>query len=141
MRWLECVYGLLWGPPGVAVMVGTGLFLSLRTGFPQITLLPRAFRMLSVRKEKKGTVTQFQALCTALAATVGTGNIIGVSGAICLGGPGAIFWMWLCGFLGMATKFAEVTLARRYRDSSGGEMAFSGIPLQRFRRYCGLRRG
>ena len=132
MRWLECVYGLLWGPPGVAVMVGTGLFLSLRTGFPQITLLPGAFRMLSVPKEKKGTVTQFQALCTALAATVGTGNIIGVSGAICLGGPGAIFWMWLCGFLGMATKFAEVTLARRYRDFSGGEMV--GGPMYMIRK-------
>lgn len=122
MRWLEQVYGLLWGPPGVAVMAGTGLYLSLCTGFPQITLLPRAFRALSAPKEKDSGVTPFQALCTALAATVGTGNIIGVSGAICLGGPGAIFWMWLCGFLSMATKFAEVTLARRYRVSSGGEM-------------------
>lgn len=131
MGCLEWLYGLLWGPPGVAVMVGTGLFLSLRTNFPQITLLIAAFRSLRASKPPEEGVTSFQALCTALAATVGTGNIVGVSGAICLGGPGAVFWIWLCGFLGMATKFAEVTLARRYRVCDGGEMV--GGPMYMIR--------
>ena len=130
--WLNRLYGIFWGPPAVALLVGTGLFLSVRLGFPQVTLLPSALRSLKVPRVRDGGVTPFQALCTALAATVGTGNIIGVSGAICLGGPGAIFWMWLCGFVGMATKFAEVTLARRYRVRSGGEMV--GGPMYMIRR-------
>ena len=117
--WLNRLYALLWGPPAVIFMVGAGSFLSLRLGLPQVTLFPRALHSLMAREKKAGTVTPFQALCTALAATVGTGNIIGVSGAICLGGPGAVFWMWLCGFVGMATKFAEVTLAGHYRVLSG----------------------
>lgn len=130
-NWLNRLYGIFWGPPAVVFLVGTGLFLSVRLGFPQITLLPQALRSLKTPRVRDGNVTPFQALCTALAATVGTGNIIGVSGAICLGGPGAVFWMWLCGFVGMATKFAEVTLARRFRVSSGGEMV--GGPMYMIR--------
>lgn len=130
--WLNRLYALLWGPPAVIFMVGAGSFLSLRLGLPQVTLFPRALHSLTAREKKAGTVTPFQALCTALAATVGTGNIIGVSGAICLGGPGAVFWMWLCGFVGMATKFAEVTLAGHYRVLSGGELV--GGPMYMIQR-------
>lgn len=130
--WLNRLYALLWGPPAVIFMVGAGSFLSLRLGLPQVTLFPRALRSLTAREKKAGAVTPFQALCTALAATVGTGNIIGVSGAICLGGPGAVFWMWLCGFVGMATKFAEVTLAGHYRVLSGGELV--GGPMYMIQR-------
>lgn len=116
---------LVWGVPTILLILGTGLFLSLRTGFPQIRLFPRAlklfFRKLRPGKAKDGAVSPFQALCTALAATVGTGNLAGVAGAIAIGGPGAIFWMWICAFLGMATKYAEATLAVRWRcrDANG----------------------
>lgn len=130
--WLNRLYALLWGPPAVIFMVGAGSFLSLRLGLPQVILFPRALHSLTAREKKAGAVTPFQALCTALAATVGTGNIIGVSGAICLGGPGAVFWMWLCGFVGMATKFAEVTLAGHYRVLSGGELV--GGPMYMIQR-------
>lgn len=103
----------------MVLLLGTGLLLTVRAGFPQLTLLGKAWQILSA---PKGTeVTPRQALCTALAATVGTGNIIGVAGAICLGGPGAVFWMWVSGFLGMATKFAEVTLAGQYQITRGNE--------------------
>ncbi len=109
---------LIWGAPALVLILGVGLYLSLRLGFAQLTLLPRAlrdfFRKLRPGRKEEG-VTPFRALCTALAATVGTGNLVGVAGAICLGGPGAIFWMWICGLLGMITKYAEATLAVRYR--------------------------
>ena len=105
----------------MVLLLGTGLLLTVRAGFPQLTLLGRAWKLLSSPKEAEKAVTPRQALCTALAATVGTGNIIGVAGAICLGGPGAVFWMWVSGFLGMATKFAEVTLAGQYQLTRGNE--------------------
>ena len=118
------VNAALWGAPALVLILGVGLFLSLRLSFVQILLFPRAVREF-VRKLRPGKksangVSPFQALCTALAATVGTGNLVGVAGAICLGGPGAIFWMWICGILGMATKYAEVTLALRYRENGQG---------------------
>lgn len=103
----------------MVLLLGTGLLLTVRAGFPQLTLLGKAWQILSTPKGAE--VTPRQALCTALAATVGTGNIIGVAGAICLGGPGAVFWMWVSGFLGMATKFAEVTLAGQYQITRGNE--------------------
>ena len=110
---------IVWGVPALVLILGVGLFLTLRLGFAQLTLFPRAllefFSKLRPGKQTKDGVSPFQALCTALAATVGTGNLAGVAGAICLGGPGAIFWMWICGILGMVTKFAEATLAVRYR--------------------------
>ena len=116
--------------PAMLLILGVGLYLTVRLGFPQLVLLPRAlglfFRRL-VSPEKKEGVSSFQALCTALAATVGTGNLVGVAGAICLGGPGAIFWMWVCGFLGMATKFSETALAVRYRVKTPA--GFSGGPM------------
>ena len=124
---LTFVNAVVWGAPALVLILGVGLFLSLRLSFVQITLFPRAvrefFRKLKPEKSSSEGVSPFQALCTALAATVGTGNLVGVAGAICLGGPGAIFWMWICGILGMATKYAEVTLALRYRvNGQGGPM-------------------
>lgn len=128
---LESIHSFLWGAPVLVLILGVGLYISIRTGFAQITLLPRALKefvnKLTPGKGNTGGVTPFQALCTALAATVGTGNLVGVAGAICIGGPGAIFWMWLCGILGMATKFAEATLAVRYRIREDGE--YKGGPM------------
>jgi len=114
---------IVWGLPALVLILGVGLFLSLRLQFVQLRLFPKAVAlfMKRLRSGKKAAdgVSSFQALCTALAATVGTGNLVGVAGAICLGGPGAVFWMWLCGILGMVTKYAEVTLALCYRLKSG----------------------
>ncbi len=115
---------LVWGVPALLLILGTGLFLSLKTGFPQLTLFPRACRLFLGRLRSRSagsSVSPFQALCTALAATIGTGNLVGVAGAIALGGPGAIFWMWISGLLGMMTKFAEATLAVHYRRRENGE--------------------
>lgn len=114
--WLNAI---VWGAPALTLTIGVGLYLSVRLRFVQIVMLPKALkefvRKLRPQEKAKGEVSSFQALCTALAATVGTGNLVGVAGAICLGGPGAIFWMWICGLLGMVTKFAEAALAVRYR--------------------------
>ena len=106
----------LWGIPGVIILLGVGLYLSVRLGAVQL-LLPRAFQLLlrKLRSKPDAGVSPVQALCTALAATVGTGNLVGVAGAICLGGPGAVFWIWICGLLGMATKYTEAALAVRFR--------------------------
>ena len=113
---------LLWGPGMVAALVGTGALLTVCASFPQVTLLGRIRGILRL-PGRDAQVSPRQALCTALAATVGTGNIVGVAGAICLGGPGAVFWMWVSGFFGMATKFAEVALAERFaKGAVGGPM-------------------
>ena len=118
-KYIDGLNRIVWGAPALVLIVGVGLYLSLRLRFAQLTLFPGAWRrfvaMLRLGRKSEDGVTPFQALCTALAATVGTGNIVGVAGAICLGGPGAVFWMWICGVLGMVTKYAEVTLALRYR--------------------------
>lgn len=119
----------VWGPPLLILLVGTGIYLSLRLGLLQIIRLPRAFRLIFVSDEEhQGDVSSFAALCTALAATVGTGNIIGVATAIKTGGPGALFWMWVAAFFGMATKYAEGLLAIKYRrkDAHG---AMAGGPM------------
>ena len=112
------IQDVILGLPTVVLILGVGLYLSVRLGFPQVGLFPRAmglfFRRMFPGRPGKG-VSSFQALCTALAATVGTGNLVGVAGAICLGGPGAIFWMWVCAFFGMATKYSEAALAVRFR--------------------------
>lgn len=122
--YLDFVNKIVWGAPALVLILGVGVFLSFRTGFAQIRLFPKAVRLFLGRfrqgKSDDG-VSPFQALCTALAATVGTGNLVGVAGAIALGGPGAIFWMWVCALLGMVTKFAEATLAVRYRVKESGE--------------------
>ena len=94
------VNNFIWGVPAMICIVGVGLLLSIRTGFLQICKFPYAMkvtigRMLKKREASDGALTPFQAVCTALAATVGTGNIAGVAGAIAIGGPGAVFWMWM----------------------------------------------
>ncbi len=118
MKLISTLNAAVWGAPALILILGVGLYLSITLGFPQIALFPQAlrafFRKLFPGKKEESN-SSFQALCTALAATVGTGNLVGVAGAICLGGPGAIFWMWVCGLLGMVTKYAEATLAVRYR--------------------------
>lgn len=131
MAWvIEMVNRIVWGAPALAGILGTGLYLSVRTGFAQLRLFPRALKLFLSRlsrKQETGGVPPFQALCTALAATVGTGNLVGVAGAIALGGPGSIFWMWVCAVLGMMTKFAEAALAVRYRVKEKGE--YLGGPM------------
>lgn len=138
MHALNAFHDLVWGAPGLVLILGTGIYLTLITGFAQVRLFPGAVRrfagMFRGSKEKNG-ISPFQALCTALAATVGTGNLVGVAGAICLGGPGAIFWMWVCGLVGMATKFAEATLAVRFRVRRGAE--FVGGPMYMIRQGMG----
>ena len=117
------VNNFIWGVPAMICIVGVGLLLSIRTGFLQIRKFPYAMkvtigRMLKKREASDGALTPFQAVCTALAATVGTGNIAGVAGAIAIGGPGAVFWMWISALLGMCTKFSEVTHAVHFREKN-----------------------
>lgn len=117
------VNNFIWGVPAMICIVGVGLLLSIRTGFLQIRKFPYAMkvtigRMLKKREASDGALTPFQAVCTALAATVGTGNIAGVAGAIAIGSPGAVFWMWISALLGMCTKFSEVTLAVHFREKN-----------------------
>lgn len=123
---LEKAYDLVWGVPALVLILGVGLYLSIRTGFAQIRLFPAAFRAfwhrLWNREAQPDGVSPFQALCTALAATVGTGNLAGVAGAMAIGGPGAIFWMWVCAIFGMITKLAEAALSVRYRIRCHGEL-------------------
>lgn len=111
----------IWGVPAMICIIGVGLYLSIRTRFLQIRKFGYAIqttigRMFRKKKASDGALTPFQAVCTALAATVGTGNIAGVAGAIAIGGPGAVFWMWISAILGMCTKFFEVTLAVHFRE-------------------------
>ena len=120
---LEKINTLVWGAPALVLILGVGVFLTAGMGFPQVRQFPRAMGMFFRRLFRKGASdSSFRCLCTALAATVGTGNLAGVAGAICLGGPGAVFWMWVSGFLGMATKYAEATLAVRYQVEQGDEV-------------------
>lgn len=118
-HFLQWLHDFVWGAPALILILSVGLYLTVSLGFVQVTRFPRAaaefLAQLRPQKTREEGVTSFQALCTALAATVGTGNLVGVAGAICLGGPGAIFWMWICGILGMALKYGEAALAVRYR--------------------------
>ena len=111
----------IWGVPAMVCILGVGLYLTVGSGFIQVRKFGYAMKqtigkLFSKDASADGSITPFQAVCTALAATVGTGNIAGVAGAIAIGGPGAVFWMWVSALLGMATKFAEVTLAVEYRE-------------------------
>ncbi|WP_432666948.1 sodium:alanine symporter family protein [Wukongibacter baidiensis] len=127
----KAIDSFVWGPPLLILLVGTGIFLTVRLGLLQVIRLPLAIKYLFSKDEDstgEGDVSSFAALCTALAATIGTGNIVGVATAIKLGGPGALFWMWLAAFFGMATKYAEGLLAVKYRViDENGEM--SGGPM------------
>ncbi|MFF3103388.1 alanine/glycine:cation symporter family protein [Viridibacillus arvi] len=124
---LGSISGFLWGIPLIVLIVGSGIYLTIRVGALQLRLLPTALRLVFSKKhasDAEGDISQFQALTTALAATVGTGNIVGVATAVILGGPGAIFWMWFSAFFGMATKYSEAILAVRFRvKDSKGQMA------------------
>lgn len=120
-QWLRTVDQIIWGTPLLLLLLATGIFFTLRLGCLQLWQLPRAL-VYAVRRERgEGQVSGFGALCTALSSTIGTGNIVGVATALATGGPGALFWMWVAAFFGMATKFAECTLAVKYRirDSQG----------------------
>lgn len=113
----------VWGVPAMICIVGVGLYLTFRTRFIQIRKFGTSLRLTLGKvfkkgEAKQGSITPFQAVCTALAATIGTGNIAGVAGAIAIGGPGAIFWMWMSALLGMCTKFCEVTLAVHFREKN-----------------------
>lgn len=114
---LDTVNGFIWGVPGLILILSVGTILSVRTGWVQFRFFPAAIRQFlsSFKKSDNQGVSSYKALCTALAATVGTGNLAGVAGAIALGGPGAVFWMWVCALLGMTIKFAEAALAVHYR--------------------------
>ena len=137
MEWIDrindAINSIVWGWPTMIILVGTGIYLTVRLGFFQFRHLGECIRATVARKAKqagKGEVTPFQAFATALSATVGTGNIVGCSGAIITGGPGAVFWLWISGLFGMATKYSEVLLAVKYRrrdkggDRVGGPMYY-----------------
>lgn len=133
--------GIVWGPFLLIVLVGTGLYLTLRLGWVQFSMLPYALKLAFSRKQDDrapGDISQFQALMTALAATIGTGNIAGVATAVVLGGPGAIFWMWMTALVGMATKYAEGLLAIKYRfkDEQG---VMQGGPMYYIERGLGMK--
>lgn len=141
----ECINALnrvVWGIPALILILGVGVYLSIRTRFIQFKLFPASMKAFlnqcKTKSAKNDAVTPRKALFTALAATVGTGNLVGVAGAIALGGPGAVFWMWICAILGMATKFAEATLAVHYRSrNSDGE--FVGGPMYIIQNGLGCR--
>lgn len=119
---------VVWGAPLLILLVGTGIYLTVRLGLLQVLKLPKAFKLIFADDKGQGDISSFAALATALAATVGTGNIVGVATAIKAGGPGALFWMWIAAFFGMATKYSEGLLAIKYRTRDGnGEV--SGGPM------------
>lgn len=137
------VNNFIWGIPAMICIVGVGIFLTVRTRFIQVRKFSSAMKntigkIFDRKTAREGTMSPFQAVCTALAGTVGTGNIAGVAGALALGGPGAVFWMWVSAFLGMCTKFAEVTLAVHFRDTNdSGEHV--GGPMYYIRNGLGKR--
>ena len=117
----SAVNAFVWGVPAMVCIIGVGILLTVRTRFVQFRRFPYTMKtifgkLMNKDSAGKGSITPFQAVCTALASTVGTGSIAGVAGAIAIGGPGAVFWMWISALLGMCTKFAEVTLAVRFRE-------------------------
>ena len=129
LEFLNEIDAFVWGPPLLVLLVGTGILLTFRLKLLQVFKLPQALGLIfSAKNDGSGDVNSFKALCTALAATVGTGNIVGVATAIKAGGPGALFWMWIAAFFGMATKYAECLLAVKYRtvDANGN---ISGGPM------------
>lgn len=130
LEFFNTLDNIVWGAPLLILLVGTGVYLTIRLGLLQIIKLPKAFKLIFADHKGSGDISSFAALATALAATVGTGNIVGVATAIKAGGPGALFWMWVAAFFGMATKYAEGLLAIKYRtkddkgEISGGPMYY-----------------
>jgi AGCS family alanine or glycine:cation symporter len=141
MEAIEALIGTLsnwvWGPPMLILLVGTGLYLTILLKGLQFRALPHAFRLIFHKDHHhEGDISHFQALMTALAATVGIGNIVGVATAISLGGPGAVFWMWMTGLVGMVTKYSEAVLAVKYREK--GEHGMRGGPMYYLAKGAGL---
>ena len=134
---LSKIDSFLWGAPLIILLIGTGIFLTARLGFLQVSRLPLALKLIFKAENKgKGDVSSFKSLCVALAATVGTGNIVGVATAVKMGGPGALFWMWVAAFFGMATKYAEGVLAIKYRAYDKNR-EIAGGPMYYIRRGMG----
>lgn len=137
---LDALNWFVWGIPALILILTVGVVLSVRTRWAQFRLFPTAIKSLfsQLRSDKDSGNSSYRALCTALGATVGTGNLAGVAGAIAIGGPGSIFWMWICGLLGMVTKFAEAALSVRYRvpDGNGGYMGGPMYMVQRGMGKC-----
>lgn len=138
MEMLNTIDSFVWGPPLLILLVGTGILLSVRLGFLQVFRLPFAIKLILTSKDdgSSGDIDSIKSLCTALAATIGTGNIVGVATAIKAGGPGAMFWMWIAAFFGMATKYSECLLAVKFRtiDANG---AIAGGPMHYIERGLG----
>jgi alanine or glycine:cation symporter, AGCS family len=129
--------GIVWGPPMLILLVGTGLYLTIILRGLQFRVLPHAFKLIWAKEvRQEGDISHFAALMTALAATVGIGNIVGVATAITLGGPGAVFWMWMTGLVGMATKYSEAVLAVKYREK--GPHGMRGGPMYYLSKGAGL---
>ena len=133
---IKNIDSILWGPPLIILLVGTGIFLTIRLKLLQVAKLPLAMKLITTAKNQgSGDISSFKALCVAMSATVGTGNIVGVATAVAAGGPGAIFWMWMAAFFGMATKYSEGLLAIKYRSKdklgqvAGGPMYYIELGL------------
>lgn len=136
-HWISTLSDWVWGPPMLLLLVGTGLYLSILLRGLQFRALGHALKLIFRREDHAdGDISHFAALTTALAATVGIGNIVGVATAITLGGPGAVFWMWITGLVGMATKYAEALLAVKYRER--GEYGMRGGPMYYIAKGAGL---
>lgn len=126
--WVSTAAGWIWGPPMLVLLIGTGLYLTILLKGMQFRVLPHALTLIFQKESSRnGDISHFAALMTALSATVGIGNIVGVAVAITLGGPGAVFWMWMTGLVGMATKYAEAVLAVKFREQ--GEYGMRGGPM------------
>ncbi len=126
---LQWINDFVWGLPALVLILGVGIYITLGSGFAQVRWFPKAIKEFVGSLYKKNTsqgVSTYRAMCTALAATVGTGNLAGVAGAIAIGGPGAVFWMWIAGVIGMATKFAEACLAVKYRQRGSDGQYLAG---------------
>jgi AGCS family alanine or glycine:cation symporter len=134
---IATVSGWIWGPPMLVLLVGTGLYLTVLLKGLQFRALPLAFKLIFHKESSRdGDISHFAALMTALAATVGIGNIVGVATAISLGGPGAVFWMWMTGLVGMVTKYSEAVLAVKYREK--GEHGMRGGPMYYLAKGAGM---
>jgi AGCS family alanine or glycine:cation symporter len=136
--WISAADGFVWGPPLLIALFGTHIFLTIRTGFMQRHLFTAIKLSVTAEKGAKGDVSPFAALTTALAATIGTGNIVGVATAVSLGGPGAVLWMWLTGVLGMATKYGEALLAVKYRVTTADGTMLGG-PMYALEKGLGMK--
>jgi len=137
---ISSINALVWGPPMLVMILGVGLFLSIGLKLMPVLKLRAGFQLMwkgRTGAESEGEIPPFQALMTALSATVGTGNIAGVATAIALGGPGAIFWMWVIAFLGSASAFVEATLGQLYKENKGGE--YRGGPAYYIEKGLGIK--